>query len=219
MNFYKIYVKIPYESKGTWVRGLYKPALSDAKASLSGGFGAFRIVIILTYGRGAVSNTTGATRKRGVNDKATVNTPDRQSPWRFNLLSIKECFMRKTAICVIASLFPLMSIAEPVDIATYDVLPVFEGCTVLETNSDHAIYQCPSDIQWIIDMKQNEPNGMFQSNFDSDENVFNLVLNDTEHEYVEVAFADAEMCDANQTAVRIKIAQPSDELWAFVGCK
>lgn len=29
-----------------WVRGLYKPALSDAKASLSDGFGAFCIVII-----------------------------------------------------------------------------------------------------------------------------------------------------------------------------
>ncbi len=40
-------------------------------------FGAFRIVIILTYGRGAVSNKTGVTRRRGVNDKATVNTPDR----------------------------------------------------------------------------------------------------------------------------------------------
>ena len=50
-------------------------------------FGAFRIVIILTYGRGAVSNKTGATRKRGVNDKATVNTPDRQSPWRFNFFT------------------------------------------------------------------------------------------------------------------------------------
>lgn len=32
----------------------------------------------LTYGRGVVGYTTGVTRKLGVNDKATVNTPDRQ---------------------------------------------------------------------------------------------------------------------------------------------
>jgi len=121
--------------------------------------------------------------------------------------------MKKTVIFAIASLFPLVSFAEPVNVT------VFESCALLEENTDHKIYQCPSDTPWIVDMKQNKPNGMFRSNFDSDENVFNLVLNDTEHEYVEIAFDDADICKGNQTAVRIKIAQPSDQLWAFVGCK
>lgn len=127
--------------------------------------------------------------------------------------------MKKYTISIIASLFPLVSLAETADVAKYDIPRIFDGCTVLETDNNHTIYQCPSDIQWVIDMKQNKPNGMFRYNFDSDENVFNMVLNDTEHDYIEVAFIDAEMCDADQTAVRVKIAQPSDEVWAFVGCK
>ena len=44
-----------------WVRGLYKPALSDAKASLSDGFGALHRNHSWLDGRGAVSYTTGVT--------------------------------------------------------------------------------------------------------------------------------------------------------------
>ncbi|MBQ2175013.1 MAG: hypothetical protein II453_08105, partial [Alphaproteobacteria bacterium] len=104
--------------------------------------------------------------------------------------------MSKSSIFVIALLLPFVSFAEPANIA------MFESCTLLEENSNHVIYQCPSDTPWIVDLKQNEPNGMFRSNFDTDEKVFNLVLNDTEHEYVEVAFDDTGICDENQTAVR-----------------
>ena len=128
--------------------------------------------------------------------------------------------MKTSVVVVIASLFPLVSFAEPANIAADDVaVAVFESCTLLEENSNHKIYQCPSDTPWVVDLKQNQPNGMFRFNFDSDENVFNLILNDTEHEYVEVAFDDAEMCPENQIAVRVKIAQPGKDYWAFVGCK
>lgn len=122
--------------------------------------------------------------------------------------------MKKSTICIVASLLPLVACSDQANI------DVFESCSVLEENSYHKIYQCPPDTSWIVDLKQNKPNGMFRSNFDSDKNVFNLVLNDTEHEYIEVAFDDVGICDENQTTVRVKISQPSDDkLWAFVGCK
>ena len=68
--------------------------------------------------------------------------------------------MKKSAIFVVASLFPLMSFAEPVDVATYDAaVNGFEACTLLEDTVNHKIYQCPSDTPWIVNLKQNEPNG------------------------------------------------------------
>lgn len=185
-----------------------------AKASQFDVFGAFCIVSTSTL-------WSGSRLPKGTEHLFA----DTNSPTAYllgGLIYIKKGVrMKKSVIFAIASLFPFVSFAEPVNFATYDVAVVtaFESCALLEENTDHKIYQCPSDTPWIVDMKQNEPNGMFRSNFDSDENVFNLVLNDTEHEYVEVAFDDAGICEENQTAVRIKIAQPSDQLWAFVGCK
>ena len=112
------------------------------------------------------------------------------------------------------ALLPTFSFAE---IPEYNT-DAFQDCTILETNDDHVIYQCPTDIQWIIDVKQNEPNGMFRYNFDDDENIFELVLNDTEHDYIEIAFNDPDFCEEDYT-IRTKINQPGEDFWAFVGCK
>ena len=60
------------------------------------------------------------------------------------------------------------------------------------------------------------------------EDGFNLVMNDIEHDYVEVSFADIDykMCEPDQTDVRVKLKNPimtdepsDDNLWAFAGCK
>ena len=46
-----------------------------------------------------------------------------------------------------------------------------------------------------------------------------MYLNDTEHEYVEIAFNDAGMCKENFT-VRTMVAEPKENTnWAVIGCR
>ncbi len=120
-------------------------------------------------------------------------------------------------IIVILSIFLIIYTVKSDNTPKYDA-EMFSNCTLLEENEFHALYQCPSDTEWIVNVKQNEPTGMFKYNFDNDENVFNLVMNDTEHEYIEVAFNEVDICAENYT-IRTRIKQPSDENWAFVGCR
>ena len=61
-----------------WVRGCASPVYPMRKHRNLMFSVLFASLSSLTYGRGAVGYTIGVTRKPGVNDKATVNTPDRQ---------------------------------------------------------------------------------------------------------------------------------------------
>ena len=140
--------------------------------------------------------------------------------------------MKKYIIPAIIALLPLVSFAEE---AEAPVTPqynteLFDTCTPLEENDTHVIYQCPTDIDWIVELKQNEPNAMFQEAPNREE-AWTLVMFDTEQNYVEVSFADINngMCEEGQTPVRVKIknSEMSDapeepleaKFWAFVGCK
>lgn len=142
--------------------------------------------------------------------------------------------MKKYIVPAIIALLPLASFAEEPEAPVkpqYNT-ELFATCTSLEENDIHVIYQCPTDIDWIVELKQNEPNAMFQQGPNSDE-VWNLVMKETDpdHDYVEVSFADIDkkVCEDGQTPVRVKIknpeitdelAEPSEmKLWAFGGCK
>lgn len=142
--------------------------------------------------------------------------------------------MKKLIIPVIIALLPLASFAEETEVPItpqYNT-ELFDACVSLEKNETHIIYQCPTDIDWVVELKQNEPNAMFQAGPSSDE-IWNLVMKETDpdHDYVEVAFADINrnICEDGETPVRIKITnpkitdepvEPSEmEMWAFAGCK
>ena len=135
--------------------------------------------------------------------------------------------MKKYIVLTIFALFPLISFAET-DVATnakqYNT-DIFKNCTILESNEYHDIYQCPTDIEWIVDLKQNDANAMFQRGPDT-EDAWKLVMTDSEHDYVEVSFDDIKMCEDGQTPVRVKIKNPEMKddpseitMWATFNCK
>ena len=128
--------------------------------------------------------------------------------------------MKKSLFTLLVVLLPLVSFAviDTLENTKQYNTDAFQNCVLLESNDDHDIYQCPTDVQWIVDLQQKEPNGMFKYNFDSDETVFDKIAFDNEHFYVEIAFNDPNMCEQDYT-IRTKIKQPGDELWALVGCE
>ena len=93
---------------------------------------------------------------------------------------------------------------------------IFVGCEQIEATGEHVVYKCPADIEWIVNVKTQEPNGKFFTG-----GALNLadLYADTEHAYVEVSLNDPNVCEEDFT-IRTMVAEPKDDAnWAFIGCK
>lgn len=98
----------------------------------------------------------------------------------------------------------------------------FTGCERVDTTEEHLVYKCPSDVEWVQNIKNSgvEPNAMFQTGGELN---FDVVNSDTEHTYVEVVRGKygKGYCEEDfhyRTMVK-PINFETDEYYAVVGCK
>ena len=93
---------------------------------------------------------------------------------------------------------------------------IFVGCEQIQATDEHVVYKCPADMEWIVDVKTQEPNGKFYTT--GGLNLADLYA-DTEHAYVEVSLNDPNTCKEDFT-IRTMVTEPKDNTnWAFIGCK
>ena len=121
-------------------------------------------------------------------------------------------------ICIICGALAMLVACDNAnaasDYAEYDA--IFAGCERIEASDVHLVYKCPADMEWIANIKHQEPTGMFMTG--GDLNLAELYA-DTEHAYAEVALNNPGLCQEDFT-IRTMLREPNTETnWAFVGCK
>lgn len=95
----------------------------------------------------------------------------------------------------------------------------FAGCERVDTTNIHLVYKCPSTMEWVAKVKDQEPNALFQQggNLNWDE-----VNADTGYTYVEVVPSKPGTdCKENfhyRTMVK-PFNRETREFFAVLGCK
>ena len=95
------------------------------------------------------------------------------------------------------------------------------GCEKIASTSTHIVYKCPSSQEWIKDVKALQPTGKWVDFSGIDETKLSEMAKDPEYTYVEFAFDQpgwTKLCKENYT-MRTMLKEPSEDNWAFVGCR
>ena len=95
------------------------------------------------------------------------------------------------------------------------------ACEQIAKTSTHIVYKCPSSLEWVKNVKTLEPTGKWVDWSGIDETKVSEMAKDTEYTYVEVAFDQPgwnKTCEEDYT-MRTMLKEPSEEDWAFVGCR
>lgn len=99
----------------------------------------------------------------------------------------------------------------------------FAGCERIATTKTHLVYKCPSNLEWIVNVKKQEPNALFQNGEGLEGAWWDAANADTKHTLVEVVHGKygKGICKEKfhyRTVVKpinVETAEP----YAFVGCK
>ena len=95
----------------------------------------------------------------------------------------------------------------------------FAGCERVDTTKTHLVYKCPSNLEWIVNVKKSEPTALFQTGGGL---IWDDVNADTEHTYVEVVPSkpgtDCKEDFHYRTMVK-PFNRETREPFAVVGCK
>jgi hypothetical protein len=120
--------------------------------------------------------------------------------------------MKKSLLLV--SVLALAACGNSIDVAQHDA--DFTGCERIASDEQHLVYKCPSDMEWIVNVKKQEPNALFQygSNLNLDE-----INADTEHTYVEVVPSKPGTDCKENFHYRTMVKPISKEPYAVIGCK
>jgi len=101
------------------------------------------------------------------------------------------------------------------DIAMHDA--DFVGCERIDTSKLHLVYKCPSNMEWIQAVKQQEPTAQFRTGRGFDWDAVNA---DVEHTLVEVASgSEGGYCKENFHYRTIVKPINTEEMYAVVSCK
>lgn len=125
--------------------------------------------------------------------------------------------MKKSLLLV--SVLALAACGNSIDVAKHDARFAEWKCERIASDEQHLVYKCPSDLEWIVNVKKQEPNALFQngSNLNWDE-----INADTEHTYVEVVPSEPGTdCKENfhyRTMVVKPIVPESGKFFAVIGC-
>lgn len=102
-----------------------------------------------------------------------------------------------------------------------DIENTMNGCEKIESTSTHIVYKCPSSLEWIKDVKAQQPTGKWVDISGIDETKLSEMAKDPEYTYVEIAFDQPgwdKLCKENYT-IRTMLKEPSSDGWAFIGCR
>ena len=108
------------------------------------------------------------------------------------------------------------------DIAKQDA--DFAGCERIATSATHLVYKCPSNQEWIVNLKKEgrEPNALFQNGKGLEGDWWNVANADKKHTLVEVVYGKyGKGCKENfhyRTVVK-PINVETQEFYALIGCK
>jgi len=95
------------------------------------------------------------------------------------------------------------------------------NCDRIAKTSTHIVYKCLSDQEWVKDVKTLKPTGQWVDFSGINETKISEMAKDTKYTYVEFAFDKpgwTKLCKENYT-MRTMLKEPSEENWAFIGCK
>ena len=102
------------------------------------------------------------------------------------------------------------------NVAEHDADFAKYNCERIAKSAVHLVYKCPADLDWVKEIKKQEPNTIFKSGHGFDWDVVNA---DTEHVLIEVA-QGGEGCKENfHYRTMIKPINKNGENYAFKGCK
>ena len=121
-------------------------------------------------------------------------------------------------------LVPVLALAAcgnsiDIDVTQHDARFAEWKCEKIESNEQHLVYKCPSDLEWIKSVKEKEPDALFQTGGALNWDEINA---DTEHTYVEVVPSEPKTyCEENfhyRTMVK-PFNLETREYFAVTGCK
>ncbi|MBQ7409103.1 MAG: hypothetical protein IJV03_00905 [Alphaproteobacteria bacterium] len=118
-------------------------------------------------------------------------------------------------------LVPVLALAAcgnsiDIDVAQHDARFAEWKCERIVSDEQHLVYKCPSDLEWIVNVKKQEPNALFQSGSNLNWDEINA---DTEHTYVEVVPSEPETDCKENFHYRTMVKPISKEFYAVIGCK
>lgn len=102
-----------------------------------------------------------------------------------------------------------------------DIEKTMTDCEKIASTSTHIVYKCPSSLEWIKDVKAQQPTGKWVDTSGIDETKLSEMAKDAEYTYVEIAFDQPgwdKLCKENYT-IRTMLKEPSSDGWAFIGCR
>ena len=95
----------------------------------------------------------------------------------------------------------------------------FYGCERIVTNETHLVYKCPSLMERIVQVKNQEPDSMFLTWGDEeDEILIKETAKDENFTLVEVVLNDPDKCTDN-FHYRTMIKPIGENLWSVISCK
>jgi len=96
----------------------------------------------------------------------------------------------------------------------------FVGCQRVDTTEEHLVYKCPSDMEWIVNLKNSgvEPSGLFYEGGNLNWEEINA---DIENTYIEVVLIDSNGCkeDFHYRTMIKPFNIETKEPFAVSGCK
>jgi len=114
------------------------------------------------------------------------------------------------------SVLALAACGNSVDVSKHDARFAGWNCERIATNEQHLVYKCPSDLQWIVDLKKNEPNAKFLT-WGDDEVLIKETAKDEKVALVEVVLGVSAGCK-DDFHYRTMIRPIGEEYWAYLGC-
>ncbi len=122
--------------------------------------------------------------------------------------------MKKTSLLI--SVLALAACGNSIDVAKHDARFAEWKCERIASNEQHLVYKCPSDLEWIVNLKNQEPNAPFRM-FGDDEALIRETAKDTSVTLVEVVLGDSAGCKED-FHYRTMVKPISEELYTVVGC-
>jgi hypothetical protein len=123
--------------------------------------------------------------------------------------------MKKSSLLI--SVLALAACGNSIDVAQHDARFAEWKCERIASDEQHLVYKCPSDMEWIVNVKKQEPNALFKT-FGDDEALIRETAKDTSVTLVEVVLGDSAGCKED-FHYRTMVKPISEEPYAVVGCK
>lgn len=114
------------------------------------------------------------------------------------------------------SILGLAACGNSMDVSKHDARFAEWGCERFAADEQHLVYKCPSNLEWIVSLKKEQPTGMFLT-WGNDEALIKETAKDESVTLVEVVLGDSNGCK-DDFHYRTMIRPIGEEPYAFLGC-